>query len=131
MRRLGLFSALTLTIASTLTLGCHGGPDVQAPALALRRVVIYRNGVAYFERAGRGDTNQVTFRGRNEKVGDFVATRAVMEQGGSSVRSASFPVELDKDAADDEEEEAVDPRYEILLKPPVPAKKGDKPKDKL
>lgn len=129
MRRLGLLSALGFTLFTTLSTGCTRGPDVQAPALSLRRVVIYRNGVAYFERAGKVDTDQVTFRVRNEKVGDFLATLAVMEQGGSSVRSASFPVDLDKDAADDEEE-PVDPRYEILLKPPV-AKKPDKKKDKL
>ncbi|MBK8257495.1 MAG: hypothetical protein IPK82_33105 [Polyangiaceae bacterium] len=121
MRHLGLLSALGLSVISLFSLGCTHGPDVQAPALALRRVVIYRNGVAYFERAGRVDTNQVTFRVRNEKVGDFLATLAVMEQGGSSVRSASFPVDLDKDA-DDADEEPVDPRYEILLKPPVTKK---------
>ncbi len=131
MRRLGLLSVFGLALASTLSLGCARGPDVQAPALALKRVVIYRNGVAYFERAGRVDTNQVTFRVRNEKVGDFLATLAVMEQGGSSVRSASFPVDLDKDTEEDADEEPIDPRYEILLKPPVPRKKADKLKDKL
>lgn len=129
MRRSSLLPALGLTLLSLLSVGCARGPDVQAPALALKRVVIYRNGVAYFERAGRVDTNQVTFRVRNEKVGDFLATLAVMEQGGSSVRSASFPVDLDKDE-DAAEEEPADPRYEILLKPPVPTR-PDKKKDKL
>jgi len=131
MRRIGFVSALAFTLLSSLSIGCQRGPDVQAPALALRRVVIYRNGVAYFERAGRVDTNQVTFRVRNEKVGDFLATLAVMEQGGSSVRSASFPVDLDRDADDEADEEPVDPRYEILLKPPIAAAKADKKKDRL
>lgn len=132
MRRPFLLSALTFTLLSGLALGCTRGPDVQAPALGLRRVVIYRNGVAYFERAGKVDTNQVTFRVRNEKVGDFLATLAVMEQGGSSVRSASFPVDLDKDKDEaEEEEEPVDPRYEILLKPPITGRKPDKIKDKM
>lgn len=36
------------------------------------RVVVYRNGVASFERAGEVDTNQVPFRIRNEKVADLV-----------------------------------------------------------
>lgn len=131
MRRSRLLPALGFGFLSLLSIGCARGPDVQAPALALRRVVIYRNGVAYFERAGKVETDQVTFRVRNEKVGDFLATLAVMEQGGSSVRSASFPVDLgneDEDAAEGEDD--VDPRYEILLKPPVP-KKSDKKKDKL
>lgn len=130
MRRNALLSALAFTLFSLASSGCAHGPDVQAPALGLKRVVIYRNGVAYFERAGRVDTNQVTFRVRNEKVGDFLATLAVMEQGGSSVQSASFPVDLDKDD-DEADEEPVDPRYEILLKPPISDKKKDKKKDKL
>lgn len=130
MRRTTLLSALGFTLLASLSVGCARGPDVQAPALALRRVVIYRNGVAYFERAGKVQTDQVTFRVRNEKVGDFLATLAVMEQGGSSVRSASFPVDLDKDKADEADEEPVDPRFEILLKPPIAAKKAEK-KDKL
>ena len=60
---------------------------------------------AYFEREGRVDADQVTFRVRNEKVGDFLATLAVIEKGGSSVRSASFPVEVDKDDDEDEDED--------------------------
>jgi hypothetical protein len=118
-------------LAGALGAGCARGPDVEAAGLGLRRVVIYRNGVAYFERAGRIQADQVTFRVRKEKVGDFLATLAVMEAGGSSVRSASFPVEVDDD--EDEaapEEEEVDPRYEVLLKPPPP-KKGEKKRDKL
>ena len=131
MRRTGILSILGFSLLAGLSLGCARGPDVQAPALGLRRVVIYRNGVAYFERAGKVQTDQVTFRVRNEKVGDFLATLAVMEQGGSSVRSASFPVDLDKDKSDDADEEPVDPRYEILLKPPISPGKKDKEKDKL
>src|SRR6185369_13912098 len=125
MRKSKLFSALGLGLFTALSLGCVRGADVQAPALGLRRVVIYRNGVAYFERSGKVQSDQVTFRVRSEKVGDFLATLAVMEQGGSSVRSASFPVDLDKDKTDEADEEPVDPRYEILLKPPVATKKDD------
>jgi len=126
-----LLIALTL-LAGVASAGCARGPDVEAAGLGLRRVVIYRNGVAYFERAGRIDAPEVTFRVRKEKVGDFLATLAVMEAGGSSVQSASFPVDLDDDADDEGEGEGEepDPRYEVLLKPPPP-KKGEKRKDKL
>src|SRR5579864_7509900 len=62
--------------------------------LTLRRVVIYRNGVAYFERAGRVKAEAVKFRVKTDHVGDFLATLAVMEEGGSSVRSAAFPLHL-------------------------------------
>jgi hypothetical protein len=116
-----------------LTLGCARGPDVAVTGLGLKRVVIYRNGVGYFERAGHVDEEQVTFKVRNEKVGDFLATLAVIEQGGSSVRSASFPVEFEKKSDADTEcdaDAAEGGRYEVLLKAPPPRKKADK-KDKL
>jgi len=61
-------------------------------ALPLRRVVVYRNGVGYFERQGRVEGDNVRFRVLQSEVGDFLATLAVMEQGGSSVRSAAFPM---------------------------------------
>lgn len=116
-----------LLVSAGLALGCARGPDV-ASGLGLRRVVIYRNGVAYFERQGRVDEDLVTFRVRTEKVGDFLATLAVIEKGGSSVRSASFPVDVvrDKDGDDDGGgDEPKDPRLEMLIKPP-PEKKPEK-----
>jgi hypothetical protein len=58
-------------------------------------VVVYRNGVGYFERAGHVETNEVRFRVRKAEIGDFLATLAVLERGGSSVRSASFPLTVD------------------------------------
>ncbi len=103
--------------------------------LALRRVVIYRNGVGYFEREGKVDEEEVSFKVRTDRIGDFLATLAVIEHGDSSVRSASFPVDVQKDKDDDADEEAGgggdgnDPRFEVLLKPP-PAKKKEK-KDRL
>ncbi len=57
----------------------------------MTRVVVYRNGVAYFERAGRVDTEKIAFKVRSDSVGDFLATLSVMEKGGSSVRAAAFP----------------------------------------
>ncbi|MGH7293285.1 MAG: DUF4139 domain-containing protein [Polyangiaceae bacterium] len=71
--------------------GCSRGPQVQSD-LPIKRVVVYRNGVAYFERAGHVDGDDVRFKMRQSEVGDFLATLAVMEQGGSSVRSAAFPL---------------------------------------
>jgi hypothetical protein len=71
---------------------CASGPPVEADGLALKRVVIYRNGVAYFEREGRVHGDKVTFQVRKDEVGDFLASFAVMEKDGSSVRAASFPM---------------------------------------
>ncbi len=122
-------SIAALLAGAGLSLGCARGPDIEATGLGLKRVVIYRNGVGYFEREGHVDSDRVSFKVRNEKVGDFLATLAVIEKGGSSVRSASFPVEVDKPDDADEEEDDVEARFQVLLKPP-PAKKKAK-KDKL
>ena len=75
--------------------GCARTPNVTTNQLPLKRVVIYRNGVGYFERQGHIDANSVKFKMRGSMVGDFLATLAIMERGGSSVRSASFPMEVD------------------------------------
>ena len=135
--RLGLVGGFLLLAAALPLSGCARGPDVES-ALALRRVVIYRNGVGYYERAGHVDEEEVAFKVRTERIGDFLATLAVMEQGGSSVRSASFPVDFDKDknAADDDEEDGdeeevtpPDARYGMPFAPPQPKPKKKKKKD--
>src|SRR5262252_3655434 len=78
-------------------IGCARGPAVSAEGLPLRRVVVYRNGVGYFERAGHIEADKIHFKVKRGEVGDFLATLAVIEQGGSSVRSASFPISVGKD----------------------------------
>ena len=71
--------------------GCGRSAAVQT-SLPLRRVVVYRNGVGYFERQGHVSESEVRFRVTQREVDDFLATLAVMEEGGSSVRSAAFPL---------------------------------------
>lgn len=75
-------------------LSCAKDPLIQSE-LPLKRVVIYRNGVGYFERSGRVDRDQVSFEMQQRTVGDFLASLAIVERGGSSVRSASFPLEVE------------------------------------
>ena len=96
-----------LLLCGALATGCAHGPGVSAPDLELKRVVVYRNGVAYFERSGTVRSDRVSFRVRPSHVGDFLATLAVMERGGSSVRSASFPVRLKSKAKGQDELETV------------------------
>ncbi|MDC0745157.1 DUF4139 domain-containing protein [Polyangium mundeleinium] len=134
--RLGTVGGFLLLASALPLAGCARGPDVQS-GLALRRVVIYRNGVGYYERAGHVEDPEVAFKVRTERIGDFLATLAVMEQGGSSVRSASFPVELDKDKdegdgeEEDEDAEAEPPAPEARFgvpQPPQPPKLKKKKK---
>ncbi len=82
--------------------GCGRQPAVSTNDLALRRVVIYRNGVAYFERSGHVEESEVHFKVKDSEVGDFLATLAVSETGGSSVRSVAFPMKVAPDPDDEE-----------------------------
>ncbi|MCC6216901.1 MAG: DUF4139 domain-containing protein [Polyangiaceae bacterium] len=97
-------SAIFIGIAATtlVSVGCATA-HVSTDQLPLRRVVVYRNGVGYFERAGQVEAEEVTFKVRRSRVGDFLATLAIVERGGSSVRSASFPLELDDETPSDPE----------------------------
>jgi hypothetical protein len=69
---------------------------VSTEQLPLRKVVVYRNGVGYFQRSGEVDSDKVTFKMRRSMVGDFLATLAIVERGGSSVRAASFPLDIEE-----------------------------------
>lgn len=115
------------------SLGCARGPNVGSSQLPLKRVVVYRNGVGYFERAGRVDDERVTFEMRQRMVGDFLASLAVIERGGSSVRSASFPLELEETESPTPSEPEPIPYQDANNKlrplppppPPPPPKKPD------
>jgi hypothetical protein len=86
-------------VTAVASAGCSAVPAFDADGLPLTTVVVYRNGVGYFERAGKVDADRVAFRVRKNEIGDFLATLAVLERGGSSVRSASFPLSVEKDKA--------------------------------
>ena len=124
---LSLLASLSLSAAATFG-GCATPPPVIAPGLALHKVVIYRNGVGYFERGGRVTGNRVEFKVRKDEVGDFLATLAVLERGGSSVRSAAFPLDVDDgpNVAPDEETLPPSPRTtdgnEMIGPAPSPAR---------
>ena len=77
--------------------GCARQGQVESGQLPVRRVVVYRNGVAYFERSGEVKSKRVEFQLRKENIGDFLATLAVMERGGHTVRAASFPVSMEEE----------------------------------
>lgn len=89
--------------------GCVRQPQVESKQLPVRKVVVYRNGVAYFERSGEVESDHVHFKLRQENVGDFLATLAVLERGGHTVRAASFPVKME------EEQNSEDPELSRAL----------------
>ncbi|HRG96947.1 MAG TPA: hypothetical protein PLR99_11910 [Polyangiaceae bacterium] len=91
MKAFSSLGALLSALGAVATLGC-GGTAAVSSNLPLQRVVVYRNGIAYFERGGTVEESEVRFKMKEGAVGDFLATLAVMEKGGSSVRAAAFPI---------------------------------------
>jgi hypothetical protein len=90
-------SLVLAVLAAAPAVGCGREAIATTDALPVHRVVVYRNGVAYFERSGHVDQDEVRFKMKQSEVGDFLATLAVMERGGSSVRAAAFPIKVDDD----------------------------------
>ena len=102
-------SALPLALAfcASMSTACASEAILSTDHLPVRRVIVYRNGVAYFERGGHVEGGEVRFKMKESEVGDFLATLAVMENGGSSVRAAAFP--LDREAPASSEAMAEEP----------------------
>lgn len=74
----GLAAAVALGVGAGGSGGCAGrGPTRE---LTLRRVVLYQNGVGYFERSGllRGDRLRLTLR--SHEVGDVLKSLMVLDQ---------------------------------------------------
>ena len=128
--------ALALLFAAGAT-ACVRTATVTTGQLPLRRVVVYRNGVGYFERAGHIDESEVRFRMRQHTIGDFLATLAIVEKGGSSVRSASFPVEVEDETEPPAPAPPCAPNmpeqmcWLEMLRRPVPPAPKPKPKNPL
>ena len=96
--RLGLAVLAAGAMLAPATLGgCRKKaeqPPQVASKLPVQRVVLYRNGVGYFERAGKVQGNEIKFKVRESQVGDFLASLTVVTLGGGKpVEFVSFPVQ--------------------------------------
>ena len=89
-------SSLLLTSAAVGLLACGGSRQPYATtggALQLSKVVLYRNGVGYFERGGRVDGDALTIRVRKDQVNDLLKSLTVVERQGGRAVSISMPLD--------------------------------------
>jgi hypothetical protein len=95
MRTLPRFSGslAAILLAASSTFGCAHRPLVESQSLPLRKVVLYRNGVAYFERGAVVSAPTVEFHVRESELGDFLASLSILEASGRTVKAAAYPVE--------------------------------------
>jgi hypothetical protein len=66
--------------------------------LALERVVLYRNGIGYFERHGEVDDSTLRIRVRRDQINDLLKSLTVVDKNGQAV-SVSMPLDPDTWAA--------------------------------
>lgn len=81
------FFSRLLVASCALLCGC--GAAVGKPDTSLDRVVVYRNGVAYFERSAHVEGEELTVRVRSDDVDDFLKSLSVLD----AQTRASLPVE--------------------------------------
>ncbi|MDQ3035789.1 MAG: OmpA family protein, partial [Myxococcota bacterium] len=92
---IGLGLAVTMAAAGC---GASAGPSSQ---MALRRVVLYENGLGYFERSGRVEEQSLPLRFGAHEVDDVLSTLTVLDaDGGQTVVSASVPQRLPGESDD-------------------------------
>jgi hypothetical protein len=100
MRRLhGGLSRLgaLLALLAPLALGCGGsrvaGGTLASTPLQLERVVLYRNGVGYFERHGKVQGKELKLKVRKDQINDLLKSLAVVDRSTGKVLGVSIPLD--------------------------------------
>lgn len=86
-------TVLALAIFSAACGGARKPYATTNEALQLSKVVLYRNGVGYFERGGRVDGESLTLRVRKDQVNDLLKSLTVVERKGGRAVSISMPLD--------------------------------------
>lgn len=80
-----LFAALTFSA------GCVGGPRPVDTNTTLGQVIVYRNGVAYFERYAAPGEEAIVLRVPTERVDDFLKSLSIVEEQTGKALAVSYP----------------------------------------
>jgi outer membrane protein OmpA-like peptidoglycan-associated protein len=90
------------SLAPALLGGC-GAAIRPTDELSLRRVVLYRNGLGYFERSGTITRDRMELRFASREIDDVLGTLTVQEAGAAerTVVSASVPARRDDESSGD------------------------------
>ncbi|MBI5538163.1 MAG: hypothetical protein HY898_35905 [Deltaproteobacteria bacterium] len=88
--RASYFAAIVVAAAFP-AFGCAGAqPHVRSDA-ALGKVIIYRNGVAYFERSAHVEGDKLTLSVPAERIDDFLKSLTVVDAATGTALPVSFP----------------------------------------
>ncbi len=85
---------LPLALLALSTACAHGGAFPAADTdLALRRVVLYRNGIGYFERHGDVDDEVLRVKVRRDQIDDLLKSLTVIDRSTNRPVSVSMPLD--------------------------------------
>ena len=87
-----------LSLFGALTLGCASNDmrsrfPTSSDALKLQRVVLYRNGVGYFERHGEFDGEMLRIKVRKDQINDLLKSLTVVDRKTGKAVSVSMPLD--------------------------------------
>ena len=90
-----LFAATLLMLLSVSVIACTDTRFNlrQAPGLEVTKVVLYQNGVGYFERRGKIDGDELDLNVRYDQINDFLKSLAVIDKSEGRVVNVSLPLE--------------------------------------
>lgn len=89
--------AAPVVLAALFLAGCAhenraGFPSASSP-LGLDRVVLYRNGIGYFERRGKLDGNILTIKVRKDQINDMLKSLTIVDRSTGRALSVSMPLD--------------------------------------
>ncbi len=82
---------LFVCAALTATTGCASAPRPIETKSQLGSVIVYRNGVAFFERFAEANETEVTLRVPTEKVDDFLSSLSIIDVESGDALPVSYP----------------------------------------
>ena len=92
---------VVLLVMSLAGVGCGGLPhlsrDASPKQLRVSNVVLYQNGVGYFERRGTLKGRKIELRVRPDQINDVLKSLSVLKRNGGRVSSVTLPVERSSD----------------------------------
>ncbi|MCX5746747.1 MAG: OmpA family protein [Proteobacteria bacterium] len=84
------------SLIGSLITGCHAAHP-KPTALRLQRVILYQNGIGYFERRGQVGGDTIHFELSRHEVDDVLKTLTVIDATGGGVATVDIPEIKDKD----------------------------------
>jgi hypothetical protein len=93
LRRASLIGLVSLALAQAACGDARVKYPTAQDGLALERVVLYRNGIGYFERVGEVDGDLLVIKVRKDQVNDLLKSLTVVERSGGRALSVSMPLD--------------------------------------